>query len=53
MLFIPQWLMVQEHDSPLVITLSYCVHPDDNLSDLEKSIDELIVKFPDLAPEPM
>lgn len=48
MLFIPKWIL-QQHNSPLVITFNHCIHPTDNLLDLEKSIIADILEFPDLS----
>ncbi len=50
MLFIPKWLLQQQNLS-LVITFNHCIHPQDHLKELEKSVCGRILEFPKLAPD--
>jgi menaquinone-specific isochorismate synthase len=51
MLFIPKWLLLQDRNSPLVIALNYCIHPEDHLSELEQEVADRILEFPHLSSE--
>jgi menaquinone-specific isochorismate synthase len=51
MLFIPKWLLLQDRNSPLVIALNYSIHPEDQLSELEKGVADRILEFLQLSPK--
>ncbi|AFY73062.1 isochorismate synthase family protein [Synechococcus sp. PCC 7502] len=48
-LFIPQWLIQKQDNSPLVITLNCCIYPHDDFHKLEKLICQRVLEFPNLG----